>query len=70
MFVGQHVMARNLRPGPDWVPATIVEVQGPVTYLVETDDRQIWKRHLYQLKVFQEGRQTTEFTSENTEFPN
>ena len=30
-FVGQRVMARNVRPGPDWVPATIVEVQGPVT---------------------------------------
>ena len=42
-FVGQRVMARNLRPGPNWVPATILEVKGPVTYLVETDDKQVWK---------------------------
>lgn len=68
-FIGQRVMARNVRPGPNWVPATIVEVQGPVTYLVETDDRQVWKRHLDQLKEFHESRETTDFTSENTEFP-
>ena len=68
-FVGQRVMARNVRPGPNWIPATIIEVQGPVTYLVLTDDRQVWKRHLDQLKEFQERRETTEFTSENTEFP-
>ena len=40
-----------------------------MTYLVLTDDRQVWKRHLDQLKEFQERRETTEFTSENTEFP-
>ena len=62
-------MARNVRPGPNWIPATIVEVQGPVTYLVETDDRQVWKRHLDQLKEFHERRETTDLTSENTEFP-
>ena len=32
-IVGDRVMARNLRPGPDWVPSTILEVLGPVTYL-------------------------------------
>lgn len=68
-FVGQRVMARNLRPGPDWVPATILEVQGPVTYLVETDDKQVWKRHLDQLKEFEERRQTPEVSSEDSEFP-
>ena len=53
-FVGQRVMARNVRPGPNWVPATILEVLGPVTYLVETtEDRQLWKRHLDQLKELQ-----------------
>ena len=35
-FVGQNAMAKNLRPGPDWVPAVIVERLGPVSYLVET----------------------------------
>ena len=45
-------MARNLRPGADWVPCTIVEVLGPVTYLVDTDQGQRWKRHADQLKTW------------------
>ena len=49
-IVGDRVMARNLRPGPDWVPSTIVEVLGPVTYVVETESGQRWKRHADQLK--------------------
>ena len=49
--VQDRVLARNVRPGPDWVPGTIVQVLGPVTYLVETDDGQRWKRHTDQLKV-------------------
>jgi len=48
-YVGEQVMARNLRPGPDWVPGVIVERLGPVTYLVEVDQR-TWKRHADQLK--------------------
>ena len=62
-------MARNVRPGPNWIPATIVEVQGPVTYSVETEDGQVWKRHLDQLKEIQARRETTEFTSVDSEFP-
>ena len=48
--VGDRVLARNLRPGPDWIPGTIVEVLGPVTYIVEVDGGQRWKRHIEQLK--------------------
>ena len=43
-------MARNLRPGPDWIPGTIAEVLGPVTYIIETDEGQRWKRHADQIK--------------------
>ena len=43
-------MVRNLREGPDWIPATVIEVIGPVTYLVETDRGQKWKRHTDQIK--------------------
>jgi hypothetical protein len=35
-FMGQ---SRNLRPGPDWIPAVVVERLGPLTYLVETVDK-------------------------------
>ena len=48
--VGDRVMARNLRPGPDWIPAAIVKVLGPVTYLVEVGLDRPWKRHADQLK--------------------
>ena len=43
-------MVRNLRPGPDWIPGVIVEVLGPVTYLIETEEGLRWKRHTDQLK--------------------
>ncbi len=45
-FVGQRVMVRNLRPGPQWIPGTIIERRGPVTYLVQVARDRIWKRHI------------------------
>ena len=44
--IGQSVMARNMRPGPDWVPAVVIERLGPLTYLVETTEQKLWKRHV------------------------
>ena len=49
-IAGDRVLARNMRPGPAWIPGTIVEVLGPVTYVVETETGQRWKRHADQLK--------------------
>ena len=49
-IVGDRVFVRNVRPGPDWNPGTIVEVLGSVTYTVETEGGQRWKRHIDQLK--------------------
>ena len=49
-IVGDRVMVCNLRPKPDWVPSTIVEVLGPFTYVIETEQGQHWKRHADQLK--------------------
>ena len=46
--VGQSVLVRNLREGPKWLPGTIVEKTGPVSYRVEVSD-QIWCRHADQL---------------------
>ena len=47
-------MARNMCPGPDQVLAVVIERLGPLTYLVETTDHLLWKRHidlLCELKV-------------------
>ena len=44
--VGQSIMARNMRPGPDWVQAEIIERLGPLTYMVKTKDQLLWRRHI------------------------
>ena len=44
------MLARNHRDGPDWIPATTVEVLGPATYIVDTDSGLRWKRHTDQMK--------------------
>ena len=46
-LVGDRVMVRNVRPGPDWIVGTVL---GPVTYIIETEDGSKWKRHADQLK--------------------
>lgn len=48
--VGDLVMAKNLRPGPNWLPAIIVARLGPLSYLVETEDKQMWRRHVDHIK--------------------
>ena len=39
-------MAHNMHPGPDWVPAVVIERLGPLTYLGKTADHLLWKRHI------------------------
>ena len=53
--VGQSIMAKNLRPGPNWIPGVIVERSGPLSYVIETEDKQIWRRHVDQLKELGDG---------------
>ena len=49
--VGQNVMVRNLRTtGPKWIPGTIVKQTGPVSYVVEVEQGQQWKRHVDHLR--------------------
>ena len=47
LFIGQKVMAKNLRSrGPRWVPGVVVERLGPLTYLVLVDGGLFWRRHV------------------------
>ncbi len=48
--VGDAVMAKNLRPGPDWVKAIVISKLGPLSCLVETEDKLLWRRHVDHLK--------------------
>ena len=52
--VGQPVMVRNLRPGPTWIPGTIAQQLGPVSYLVNVQHGVSWRRHVDHLKQRQE----------------
>ena len=53
LLVGQRVMARNMRPGERWVPATVLSKQGPVSYLVQRPSGEYWKRHIDHLRVWE-----------------
>ena len=39
-MIGQKVMVRNLRPGPTWIPGTIVGRSGPLSYVVQVKGEQ------------------------------
>ena len=49
LMIGQRVMVCNLRPGPTWIPGTIIERSGPLSYVVQVKGEQVWKRHIDQL---------------------
>ena len=48
--VNDPVFVKNFRPGPDWIPAIVVAKLGPLSYLVETTDKQLWRRHVDHVK--------------------
>ena len=48
--IGESIMAKNFRTGAPWLPGTITERLGPVTYLVRVKNNLTWKRHIDQLK--------------------
>ena len=48
--VGDLVMAKNFRTGPGWIPAKVVARLGPLSYLLETEEKQLWRRHVDHVK--------------------
>ena len=50
--MGQSVMVKNFRSGPDWLPGEIVQLLGPLTYLVDVGNGRFWKRHVDHLKDY------------------
>lgn len=65
--LGQIVMVRNYRSGPAWVKGTISEQRGPLTFMVTVNDGQLWKRHVDQIKHFQQKTSTEFDTPENAD---
>ena len=64
LFIGQRVMVRNFRAGDKWVPGTIMERTGPLSYLVQVTGGQMWKRHIDQLRQMDDSPQQEKFTEE------
>ena len=49
--VGQGDMAHNFGEGLKWLPGTIYQQHGPVTFEVKLEDGRLWKHHTDQLKL-------------------
>ena len=50
-MVGQRVLARNYREGPKWIPGTVVDQNGSLSFVVQVTDGTKWRRHSDQLLV-------------------
>ena len=50
LYTGQRVMARNYRDQNRWLPGTVVQKLGPLTYSVQLDTGSLWRRHIDQLR--------------------
>ena len=42
---GQPVWARDFRGSSKWISGVIVQKVGPLTYMIQLDDKSLWKRH-------------------------
>lgn len=50
-------MVRNLHPGDKWVPGTIIERTGPLSYVVQVAGGQIWRHHIDHLRQMDDSPQ-------------
>ena len=52
LSTGERVMARNYRDKKKrWLPGTVVQKLGPLTYSVQLDTGMLWRRHIDQLRL-------------------
>ncbi len=42
-------MARNIRAGQAWIPGTVIQRTGPLSYVVQVAGK-LWKRHIDHLR--------------------
>ena len=62
-------MARNLRDGPPWVPGAVVQVLGPLTYVIQVRGGQRWKRHVDHIREGPSVFSGTQESDSNGPFP-
>ena len=46
LTAGQEVMARNYRDGDKWMPGTVIERKGPLSYIIQMETGTLWRRHI------------------------
>jgi transcription initiation factor TFIID subunit TAF12 len=63
---GDPVYVRNMAQGATWLPGTIVEVRGPVSYTVSLEDGRLVRRHVDHLR----SRELSDANPSNTTVPN
>ena len=66
--IGERVMVKNFRPGPNWVPGTITKQDGPVSFTVCVENGQLWKRHIDHIKSLGDREIQHEFTQNEDSF--
>lgn len=44
--IGDTVWVWNLRDGPRWVPGVVSDQLGPLSYMVQVSDGNLWRRHV------------------------
>ena len=50
LYLGQRVMAQGPPPQLQWLPGTIIQQTGPVSYVIKITDGRLWKRHADQIR--------------------
>jgi len=60
-------MVHDLCPGDKWVPETIIERTGPLSYLVQVSGGQTWKKHIGHLRQMTDSPQEEENFISNKE---
>ena len=50
-------MISNLHPGDKWIPGTIIERTGPLSYLVQVAEGKTWKCHIDHLRQMDDSPQ-------------
>ena len=65
--IGTSVMVKDFRHSQQWIPGTIVQNLGPLTYQVDVGDGQLLKRHIDHLAQRQVPTAKTTTTSDSTD---
>ena len=63
LYIGQRVLVRNVRPGQSWIPGTVIERNGPLSYLVQVSSDKVWKRHIDHIREMHDSPQQEEDVS-------